>query len=332
LLFTLSHVDESNSSDPNLISLAEKAGCFFSMAIVIGVKQGWTACALQLEKVTLVKFLCVQNPTYRLYMGLTYLVHLAALSTSNKKNSSHIDVLQTKILSVSDKKGAYDSDMLTDILVYNKFMLLKSLWWWSIGERSNFLIRRLALKCIAQTTVISSFAQFLWKLDPMPRLLEILSRSYRMRNHQQRIGFLQKEIFKDLQQDVDDDMSRYSDSYYGDSDASDGEEDKLPPIAEARLNDGKKNSPDNSLSEIKADFKLIRLILKTMVNLVQSSSIQTFSPSNRKQLIQYLIELEIGANPERGVIGISIQEVASRDRVVGVYFSILLEQSRPMES
>jgi hypothetical protein len=59
--------------------------------------------------------------------------------------------------------------LFMELLSHNKFMLFRSLWWWSIGERSNFLIRRLSLQCIAQATVMNDFAQFLWKLEPMPK-------------------------------------------------------------------------------------------------------------------------------------------------------------------
>ena len=77
---------------------------------------------------------------------------------------------------------------------------------------------------------------------------------------------------------------------------------------------------------IKPDVKLIRVILKTMVNLVQASTLQIFSQNNRIQLIQYLQELQIGAESE-GSKGISVEEVARRDRVVEVYYSILIEQA-----
>lgn len=169
LLFTLSHVDEA-CSDPFLTEIAEKSANIFSMTIIHGMKQGWAASALQLEKPALSRFLFVQTPTYRLYMALTYLTHLTTVSKISGSNNKVIDPAKTEIISLNKQTSESSTgDVLSDILAHNKFMLLKSLWWWSIGERSNFLIRRMALKCIAKTTVSSTFAQFLWKLDPMPR-------------------------------------------------------------------------------------------------------------------------------------------------------------------
>ena len=223
LLFTLSHCDEvlaassgsnavvpssstaagSTSFNATLPTLAEHSALFFVQTIVHGMKQGWSACTLQLELSTLARFLFVQHPNYRLYMGLTYLVYITKQSIANigtvglddddddNLMNEDINMLRSRVLASfynqtqsqaqlqgqqqqggsgnKPTKSDLANNLFIEILSHNKFMLLKSLWWWSIGERSNFLIRRLSLQCIAQATVMSDFALFLWKLEPMPK-------------------------------------------------------------------------------------------------------------------------------------------------------------------
>lgn len=145
------------------------------------------------------------------------------------------------------------------------------------------------------------------------RLLEVLSRSFLPKGSLSMRGFLQKERPEEQGKD-DDEESVYSDNYYGDSDNSDEED------AENTIH------PHEKIDGMKPDVKLIRVILKTMANLLQASTLQIFSQSNRLQLVQYLTELRIGSSAD-DIMGIALEDIARKDRVVEVYYSILLEQT-----
>jgi hypothetical protein len=176
-------------------------------------------------------------------------------------------------------------------------------------------------------------------------LLETLTKCYRKRNDVRgRIGFLHREKPRyssnnnDEDEDaLDDTLANDSDSYYGNSDKSDSDdddgEDKDISIKNKRLHAQQEKEKDLH-SSIKPDWKLIRLLLRTMVNLIQSATLQIFPMIHRKQLLTFLAELRIGEEgegreeeEEEEVLGWSMIELVAKDRVVDVYYSILQEQA-----
>lgn len=188
LLFTLSHAAEgrvpgtgggsrgSNGAGGSLlegkwIDIAEKAALLFSLTVVYGMPRGWSNCALRLESGSLQHSVAVQSPNYRLFMALSYLSHQARKVDVRRRGS---EALVTPSWPREEEEESTAISSLRDLLSGNKFALLKSLWWWAIGEKSNFLIRRYALNCIAPASVISSIGLFLWKLDPVPRLVDVV--------------------------------------------------------------------------------------------------------------------------------------------------------------
>eukprot|EP01039_Chlorochromonas_danica_P008154 gene8154-8996_t len=254
LLFTLSHAAEGrvtgigggggggggggNGAGGSLlegkwIDIAEKAALLFSLTVVYGMPRGWSNCVLRLESGSLQLSVAVQSPNYRLFMALSYLSHQARkVEVRTRRDAS--EVLATPSWhGGGGREGEEESTAiasLRDLLSGNKFALLKSLWWWAIGEKSNFLIRRYALNCIAPASVISSIGLFLWKLDPVPRLLEVLTRSCRMACSSYRPTFLQidKRVFRqfDISLDQPADREDHISDSYSDTDYSSGEDEE----------------------------------------------------------------------------------------------------------
>lgn len=310
LLFTLSHADE-NKLDPRLADISERSALFFGLAVICGMPRGWGDCALRLETITVSRSLAVQSPNYRLFMVLSYLSHIAKKVELKGKGPP--------MPAAEEESAAITA--LKDLLAGNKFAILKSLWWWSIGERSNFLIRRYALGCIAPATVFSGIASFLWKLDPIPRLLEVLTKACRTRSTH--LTFLQtdKRLFRRLEQyGSDEEPDEHLSDSYSDTDYSSDEE-----VQEHAHPTGRKDRRRSVQGEhaFKADHKIIRLVLKTMVNLLHAPG-APFNEQNKAQLSTYLQNLEIGVDPERGTPGISLMEIASQDRIASFYCKLLL--------
>jgi hypothetical protein len=110
-------------------------------------------------------------------------------------------------------------------------------------------------------------------------------------------------------------------------------------------------SHHQALPDIRIDFILIRLILKTILNLVQSSSSVNFFPrTHYAQLKEYLESIQIGVSSNHDDFGsagshqgheyflsspeqshpksfstMSLKDVAYEDRVVQMYYDILIE-------
>lgn len=112
-----------------------------------------------------------------------------------------------------------------------------------------------------------------------------------------------------------DDSDSDEDSYYGDSDEEESEDYTEPDTN----HDSGEEEDVATDKEIKADVKLIRLILKTIVNLVGSSSITNFSLANRRQLVDYIDELLVGES-------VTVKDLLEKDHVIEAYYLLLLEQ------
>ncbi len=78
---------------------------------------------------------------------------------------------------------------------------------------------------------------------------------------------------------------------------------------------------------LKIEFKLIRLILKTLVNLIQSTvSQEFFTVDNRRQLKEYLEELSIGDKSE-GLASVRLEEVVERDETCYLYYHMIVDHA-----
>ncbi len=157
--------------------------------------------------------------------------------------------------------------------------------------------------------------------------METLTKCYRKRDSKQRIGFLHREKPKPANDEDDEelDSAHDSDSYYGDSDKSDSDDDNVGKN-KGKGNGKAKASDKEDDGKIKPDWKLIRLIFRTMVNLVQCSTLQIFPIAHRNQLLTFLNELRIGES-EGEEKSLSMSDLVRKDRIVDVYFGILEEQT-----
>lgn len=77
---------------------------------------------------------------------------------------------------------------------------------------------------------------------------------------------------------------------------------------------------------LKADHKIIRLVLRAIVNLLQIPDIP-FTQHNRVQLTSYLQHLEIGGDAERSIPGISLRDIVAQDRISSFYYDMLVEET-----
>lgn len=146
-----------------------------------------------------------------------------------------------------------------------------------------------------------------------------------------------KEDLHDHDEDVYDDSlsDDLSVDSYADSDTEDHESlDIVPPMQPALLDDSPLLNKalfdqDKTGQKNKIDYKLVRLILKTLNNLIQSTASQSYFTSEyREQLHHFLEELEIGEGEEAYPLIL----LARKDRVVRLYFSLLMMPSNQTTS
>jgi len=167
LLLTLSHADEGS----NLLryaDLAEKCAFFFVLVVLHGMERGWKESELTLEAAAIESFASGTRPNFRSYLGLTYLASLSACcfpdSTASGEAVWSVDRSQQQ---ADSKEGR----LLQEILLSRSFAVSKTLWRWATPSAEHRARRcsLLALDCISSCCVFSSFASFMYKLDPITR-------------------------------------------------------------------------------------------------------------------------------------------------------------------
>jgi len=181
--------------------------------------------------------------------------------------------------------------------------------------------------------------------------LEALTKCYHLKGQTKRIKFLQKDKHQPTSHGwlsgeeegnlIDDELDEFED---------DDEDD------EHHGSDGfggwskENDTSDQPIPNIKIDYMQIRLILKTILNLIQSSSSANFFPKDHyPQLKEYLTSLSIGislnnplasddndeeddflsspeqSHPRRSFSTMPLKDVANRDRIVYMYYELLTE-------
>lgn len=153
---------------------------------------GWRYCQLPLEKITLKNYLLSDSPNYRVFMALTYLIYIIKKSIQHQNtNNSNDPISHNPSNTLPNKTLLQKKTMmihletlqdLHDYFQYDSYSMITSIWAWCINKKSNLFLRRLSLQIISKLLIINDISYYLWKLDPIPRLLELLTKSYRMKN------------------------------------------------------------------------------------------------------------------------------------------------------
>lgn len=183
------------------------------------------------------------------------------------------------------------------------------------------------------------------------RLLEALTKCFHVRGQSQSIHFLFKESNSTLlgggglhlQSGLEDEFEEFDD---------DEDIDHHRSMNLGHEQDSSHASSDHQvLPDIRIDFIMIRLLLKTMLNLIQSSSSVNFFPQTHYgQLREYLESLHVGVSSNHDDFGsgselsgddyflsspeqshpksfstMLLKDIAYEDRVIQMYFDMLME-------
>lgn len=412
MLFTLSHAAEAPmlsaliGSEKQIEVMAEQAAFLFALVLLRRGATGWKTSALKLEPPALRACLSIKESSYRLYMGLTFLVHMAELvqdtaeqlgtdaykptnynlqkekKARRKRNEESNDTTTITSLptnnentlgnsmpppaqpasddsNFSPEKEPSHAEQLQSLLMEDDGQLLGLLWRWGVGDEANFLLRRLALQVLAIASTLNHMAEYLWRQEPIPRLLELLTLSYRSAGR--RITLLHRPVasmgYLDDNTVNEEEAVMLSDDSYAISD--DDEEDSINGKKNSRavkteqyllhraaeLQQSAHNSPRHAppivkegstlefrsaVHHIKVDKRMVRSLLKLILNLIVApSATKQFSGNSRRQLARYLDSLSIGPEGDGSVskvaLGIPLEHVARNDKIVAAYL-FLLEQ------
>ena len=91
-----------------------------------------------------------------------------------------------------------------------------------------------------------------------------------------------------------------------------------------RPNTGSTDQVSTTILNLRPNYKLMRVILKTLWNLINSPMAPT-DGNYRRQLSDYLKAMEIKSNPEE-YEGPMLSDIASDDKVLHFYYNLLIEE------
>ncbi|KAJ1403577.1 hypothetical protein B484DRAFT_225915, partial [Ochromonadaceae sp. CCMP2298] len=201
LLLTLAHADEGSASHRGV--LAEKSAYFFAQ---LG---GWASQG-GLEGAALLAFLSCGAPSHRLYLGLSFLHHLAATAqrdTMDKDRGDRGLPFEEERKGRGDRGGrkgggdrkgrdgrggvvgadSQESLTLQRLLSHSGHEVCRLLWRWGTGVgRGRRLCCLLSMEALAYCSVFSSVNVFLRQLDPIRRLAAMLRLAIRDLQAEQR--------------------------------------------------------------------------------------------------------------------------------------------------
>lgn len=404
LLLTLAHADEG-SKLLRYADMAEKCAYFFVLVVLHGMEKGWREAELNLEGSALLAFLAGKQPSFRSYLGLSYLTSLSTSCLPDHHQQQHGRVEGAwSMESKQYNKESLESQVLQDLLLYRSAEVTRCLWRWvSEGTHSTRKSMLLALDCLSSCCAFSSFTAIMYKLDPITRyalivmdhiiitffeffhtlhtvswyrLAALLQLAVRDEDAERREFAVGMDIAS-RSQDRGARPARHALTAGMDSDADwDCGKDKfkVPVVPDDASDDEGVGSPtldnmsfpgygfgdaqspavpvaaeENALSRLmnrkgginaaaaavatKAgtaafvypDVPLIRLILKIMANLLNTSnSASVYGEDFRGELANWLLEVDIG--PEGSTEGrVKLRRIAKRDQIVMFYFNSITQ-------
>jgi hypothetical protein len=162
LLLTLAHADEGS----NLLryaDLAEKCAYYYALVVLHGMPGGWKEAELTLEGAAICSFLSSPRPTFRSYLGLTYLTSMSARCFPEEWGTTGGGG------GVQAEAGELESQALQTILLYHNAEVSAALWRWGTAVTGVRRSALMSLTCLSSFCAFSSFASFMFKLDPITR-------------------------------------------------------------------------------------------------------------------------------------------------------------------
>lgn len=177
LLLTLAHADEG-SKLLRYADLAEKSAYFFVLVVLHGMEKGWREAELTLDASAVLSFLSGKHPSFRSYVGMSYLTSLSTSCFPNSgqhgggsgSGSSNRLEGAWSVESKQHHKDSLESQVLQNLLMYRSAEVARSLWRWvSEGDHSSRKSMLLALDCLSSCCVFSSFTSIMYKMDPITR-------------------------------------------------------------------------------------------------------------------------------------------------------------------